>query len=208
MSTEVAPSRSTSFAQVSPPTIVDRAGRWLSSARIRRLLGDVSGRRAADIGCGYDAGLSKQLFASAGSLLLVDVRLDPSLAAPDRVTLIEGELPGVLASVPDESLDVVICNNVIEHLWEPLETLRELHRITAPRGTVVVNVPSWRGKFFLEVAAFRLGVSPREEMEDHKTYFDPQNLWPLLRRAGFMPSDVSCRTHKFGLNTIARCRRA
>ena len=81
---------------------------------------------------------------------------------------------------------------------------RELYRVTAPGGRCVVNVPSWRGKFFLELAAFRLGLAPREEMEDHKIYYDPRDLWPLLvaRRIPPEPASRSAR-HKFGLNTIA-----
>lgn len=197
--------RSTSFAQHSAPSVADRTGRWLSTTKIRRFLGDVTGLRCADIGCGYDAGLSRQLLDTAGSLLLTDLKLSPDLAEPGRVALLEGVLPEVLHDLPPESVDVVIANSVIEHLWEPIDTLREIHRLTAPGGRVVVNVPSWRGKFFLELAAFRFGVSPVEEMEDHKFYFDPRELWPLVRRAGFMPRDISCTRHKFGLNTIACC---
>jgi len=32
-------------------------------------------------------------------------------------------------------------------------------------------------------------------------------LWPLLVRAGFLPSEIKARRHKGGLNTIARCRK-
>ena len=134
-----------------------------------------------------------------------------SIAQPGRgaqVRILEGYLPDVLAAVDDASLDAIVCNNVIEHLWDPDQTIRELHRILAPGGRLVVNVPSWRGKFFLELAAFRLGVAPREEMDDHKTYYDPHQLWPMLIAAGFLPSHVSCRRHKFGLNTIAGCTKA
>jgi SAM-dependent methyltransferase len=136
----------------------------------------------------------------------VDIALDPELRQ-DGVTCLEGYLPDVLGPVAEGSVDAIICNNVIEHLDEPERTLRELHRITAPGGVCVINVPSWRGKFFLEFAAFRLGVAPEEEMNDHKTYYDPKDLWPALVRAGFRPSDVSVRKHKGGLNTIARCRK-
>jgi hypothetical protein len=45
-------------------------------------------------------------------------------------------------------------------------------------------------------------------MDDHKAYYDPRDLWPLLVRAGFRPSDIRCFRHKFGLNTFAECRRA
>src|SRR5205814_7419338 len=93
------------------------------------------------------------------------------------------------------------------HLWEPEALLRECWRIMAPGGTLLLNVPSWRGKRFLETSAFRLGLSPVEEMQDHKMYYDPRDLWPLLVRAGFKPRDIRCFRHKLGLNTFAACRK-
>jgi predicted SAM-dependent methyltransferase len=94
---------------------------------------------------------------------------------------------------------------VLEHLWEPQVMLSECRRLLAPGGTLLVNVPSWRGKRALEFSAFRLGLSPPEEMDDHKAYYDPKDLWPLLVRAGFAPRHIHCSTHKFGLNTFATC---
>ena len=76
----------------------------------------------------------------------------------------------------------------------------------APGGCVLVNVPSWRGKTFLELAAFRLGVAPACEMDDHKMYYDVRDLWPLLVAAGFRPQHIRCFPHKLGLNTFAVCR--
>lgn len=196
--------REASFGQKSAPNVVDRAGRWLSTRRVRRLLGGTVGLRGADVGCGFDGALGRLLFARSAEVLLVDISVDRS--RPDnRITILEGYLPAVLDGVQSGSLDAIVCNNVIEHLWEPAPTLAALHRVLAPGGRLVVNVPSWRGKVFLELAAFRLGVAPKDEMDDHKTYYDPRELWPLLIAAGFMPSAVSCRRHKFGLNTIARC---
>jgi hypothetical protein len=43
-------------------------------------------------------------------------------------------------------------------------------------------------------------------MDDHKNYFDPKDLWPLLVKAGFRPRNIRCFRHKFGLNTFAICR--
>ena len=79
-------------------------------------------------------------------LVLLDVALAPELKEHPRVTVIEGNLPEAMASVPDRSLDVVVCNSVLEHLWEPLTALCEFHRVLGPAGTLLVNVPSWRGK--------------------------------------------------------------
>jgi SAM-dependent methyltransferase len=97
--------------------------------------------------------------------------------------------------------------SVLEHLWDPLGALKELRRLLAPGGVCLVNVPSWKGKRYLELAAFKLGVSPASEMDDHKMYYDVRDLWPLLVQAGFQPSRISCFSHKFGLNTFAACQR-
>jgi SAM-dependent methyltransferase len=188
-------------------TAIDRFGVWLSSRQIHRSVRDFTGRRVADVGCGYRAGIARTLLDRVDRLVLVDVSLDPGLAEHPKVTAIEGWLPNALEGVADRSQDVVICNSVLEHLWEPLATLRELERIVADDGTLLLNVPSWRGKFFLEFTAFHLDSSP-EEMNDHKMYYDPRDLWPLLVRAGFLPRDIRCFRHKFGLNTFARCRKA
>jgi SAM-dependent methyltransferase len=199
--------RTTSFAQERRPGTLDRFGRWLSTLRMRRYLGNVAGRSAADIGCGYDAALGRELFHAATSVLLIDVAIDPALATEQR-TLKCGNLPEILDDVETGSIDAIICNNVLEHLDNPDDTVSQLHRVLSPGGICVVNVPSWRGKRFLELAAFRLGLAPREEMDDHRTYYDPRDLWPLLVRAGFRPSGIKTTRHKFGLNTIARCRKA
>ena len=195
------------YGEVHELSPIDRFGVWLSARQIRRSVRDLTGKRLADIGCGYRATIARSLLDRVERLLLLDVAVDPELAALPRVTVIEGWLPDALAAVPGGSQDVVIANSVIEHLWEPLATLRELERILAPAGLLLVNVPSWRGKSLLEFTAFRLGASP-EEMDDHKMYYDPRDLWPLLVKAGFRPRDISCFRHKLGLNTFARCRKA
>lgn len=186
---------------------VDRFGVWLSSRQINRHVPAFAGKRVADIGCGYQARFARTLLDRVDHLILLDVALDPRLKADPRVTAIEGVLPDALASIPEHAADVVICNSVLEHLWDPLGTLIELRRILAPGGLAVINVPSWRGKWFLELSAFRFGRSPADEMNDHKMYYDPRDLWPLLVKAGFMPRDIRCFRHKFSLNTFAVCRK-
>jgi SAM-dependent methyltransferase len=198
--------RATAYGQARTPSSVDRFGVWLSAWALRRHVPSFAGKRLGDFGCGYHARFARSVLDELQSAVLVDVALADDLAADHRVTAIEGHLPEAIKSVGDGSLDVVLCVSVLEHLWDPLDTLRELRRVVAPGGICLVNVPSWRGKRALELAAFRLGVSPAEEMDDHKAYYDPRDLWPLLVRAGFLPHEISCATHKFGLNTFAACR--
>lgn len=199
--------RKRSFGEDHKLTAVDRFGIWLSSRQIQRHAGDLAGRRLADVGCGYHATFARTLLPTLGRLVLVDVSLAPELKTLERVEALEGALPEVLAPLAPESLDVIVCNSVIEHLADPLATLVEFRRLLAPGGVALLNVPSWRGKRYLELSAFRLGLSPAEEMDDHKMYYDPPQLWPLLVAAGFRPRMIRCFRHKFGLNTFAVCRK-
>jgi hypothetical protein len=79
--------------------------------------------------------------------------------------------------------------------------------VLKPGGLLLVNVPTWRGKFFLEFSAFQLGTSPVVEMDDHKMYYDIRDLWPLLVRAGFRPSRIQLAYHKLGLNLFGVVRK-
>jgi SAM-dependent methyltransferase len=197
--------RATSFGQVGSLSLADRLGRNLSLRKYKKICSKKNIENAADIGCGFHADLAKSLFPNS-NLWLFDLKLDPALAN-DRVTTIEGSLPGSLDCAPAEHFDVVFCNNVLEHLHDPSLLVNEIHRVLRPGGFAYMNVPSWWGKRALEFSAFRLGLSPREEMNDHRWYFDPRDLWPLLVRSGFRPDEITCGRHKLGLNTYAACRK-
>jgi len=198
--------RVSSYGQHRDPTVVDQFGVWLGTLTVRRHA-RFDGARFADFGCGFHASFARTQLAACRSALLVDLALSDELKHHPKVTAIEGSLPDVLPGIGDQSLDVVLCLSVLEHLDDAQETVNHLHRVLAPGGTAIVNVPSWLGKWFLEMSAFRLGWSPAEEMDDHKAYYDPCDLWPMLVRAGFRPSQIHCHRHKFGLNTSAVCRR-
>jgi SAM-dependent methyltransferase len=199
--------REASFGQGYAPTPVDRFGIWLSARQIHRWVPDFADKRVADLGCGYNAAFTRTVLDRVQQAVLVDVALADDLKAHPRVQAIEGGLPESLSALPAGAFDAVMIVSVLEHLWEPLRALQEIHRMLLSGGTCLINVPSWRGKRYLELSAFRLGLSPAAEMDDHKMYYDVADLWPLLVRAGFPPSHIRCFPHKFGLNTFAVCRR-
>ncbi len=199
--------RTQSFAQGYDPSLTDRLGVWLSARQIRRWVPSFAGKRVADIGCGFQASFARSILDQAASVTLVDVSLADDLKRHPKVRALEGALPQTLAPLPGGSLDVAMAISVIEHVWDPVGTLKEIHRLLAPDGVCLINVPSWRGKRYLELSAFKLGFSPKSEMEDHKMYYDVRDLWPLLVQAGFLPSRIQCFTHKLGLNTFAACSR-
>jgi SAM-dependent methyltransferase len=198
--------RDRSYGQDYRASVVDRFGVWLSIRQICRYAESLANKELGDFGCGYHAAFVRRVLPELKRAVVVDFALSPDLKGLPNLTAIEGILPDVLSQVPSSSLDTVLCISVLEHLWDPLTALQECLRIVRPEGTCVFNVPSWRGKRFLEFSAFRLGLSPKDEMDDHKAYYDVKDFWPLLVRAGFRPSNIRCFSHKFGLNTFAVCR--
>lgn len=200
------PPRGAAFGSERSLTPVDRFGIWLSGRSIRRQVGSFSKKRIGDFGCGHEASFSRSVLDAVGSAVLVDVSLAEDLKVHPKIQAIEGSLPGSLSELAAESLDVALCISSLEHLQDPETMVSECRRLLSPGGVFLVNVPSWLGKRFLEFSAFRLGWSPPEEMDDHKMYYDPSDLWPLLRRNGFLPHNIRCFRHKWGLNTFAACR--
>jgi SAM-dependent methyltransferase len=198
--------RQAAFLQNGKATFVDRFGVWLSARQLRRFVPSFAGKRVGDFGCGFQASFARTIVADAAELVLVDVALADDLKHDARVRAIEGTLPEALAALPGGGLDVALAISVVEHVADPARLLAEIRRLLAPGGVALINVPSWRGKRYLELSAFRLGLSPAEEMDDHKMYYDVRDLWPLLVEAGFRPRDIRCFPHKLGLNTFAVCR--
>src|ERR1035438_198013 len=147
-----------SFGQQHRLTPVDRLGIWLSACQLRRYA-RFAGKRVGDIGCGYHANFARTVLDEAAHVRLIDVSLAADLKRHPKISATEGRLPEALAAIPSESLDVVLCVSVLEHLWEPIRTLLELRRMLAPGGVCLLNVPSWRGGGVLGELAIRPGRS-------------------------------------------------
>jgi 2-polyprenyl-3-methyl-5-hydroxy-6-metoxy-1,4-benzoquinol methylase len=197
--------RTRAFGQDYQPTVVDQFGVWLSARQIRKCAGSLKDKAIGDFGCGYNAAFVRTVLADLEHAVVIDSAVADDLKRDPKVTAIEGILPEVLKELPADSLDIVLCISVLEHLWDPQTALAECFRIVRSGGICMFNVPSWRGKWFLEFSAFRLGLSPRDEVMDHKIYYDVKDFWPMLVQAGFLPSNIRCFSHKFGLNTFAVC---
>ncbi len=195
-------SRETSYGE-SPLTLVDRFGVALSRRAVSRAIGDRRALDVLDLGCGYEARMLRALSPRLRSGFGVDVRISDSARNVKRLAFQEGAIEDVVLALSNNSFDVVLILSALEHLADPLDALRHARRLARPGGVVLVNVPTWRGKIFLEFSAFRLGMSPAVEMNDHKMYYDVRDLWPMLVRAGFRPVDLRLTYHKFGLNLFA-----
>jgi SAM-dependent methyltransferase len=188
-------------------TFVDRLGVWLSTRAVSRELPDRSDLEVLDLGCGFRA---TQLIALAPRLkrgVGVDFQIASELSGRDKLTFYEGTIEEGLPKLETQTFDAILLISVLEHLSDPLFVIEAVRGLLKPSGILLVNVPTWRGKSFLEFSAFQLNLSPKLEMDDHKMYYDKRDLWPLLVRGGFNPSLIKLRYHKFGLNLFAVARR-
>lgn len=199
------PRRFGAYGEYDHPALRVAIRDWLVLGGLLRKGAPYVGKRVADVGCGYRAESSRRLRREASSAVLVDLSVADALKHDPRVEVIEAPLPDAMSQIPDQSIDVVMCSAVLEHLDTPLDTLRHFVRVLAPDGIVLISVPFWTAKRPLEFAAFRLGMST-DEMNDHGTYYDPRDLWPLLVKAGFRPQDIHCKKHWLRVNTLAACR--
>jgi len=189
-------------------TLADRLGVWLSQRAIRRHLPTRSDLEVLELGCGYRA---TQLIALKPKLkrgIGVDFQIAPELHMLEKFTFYQATIEEILPKLESETLDVVMLISVLEHLVEPQLVVQSAWRLLRPSGLLLVNVPTWVGKRFLELCAFRLGFSPKVEIDDHKMYYGKRDLWPILVRSGFKPSQIQLRYHKFGLNLFAAAKKA
>ena len=189
-------------------TPVDRLGVWLSQRAIHRHLPRRNDLEVLELGCGYRA---TQLIALEPKLkrgIGVDFQIAPELQTLEKFTFHLGTIEQTLPNLESETVDVVMLISVLEHLLEPQFVVQSAWRLLRPSGLLLVNVPTWVGKRFLELSAFRLGLSPKIEIDDHKMYYGKRDLWPMLVRSGFKPSQIRLSYHKFGLNLFAVAKKA
>lgn len=102
--------------------------RWLAS-EARRAHQDLGAYRVLDVGCGLKP--YEPVFAPyAGAYVGVDTRVDHP-----------ADLIGAVEALPvdDASFEIVLCNQVLEHCDDPAVAVRELRRVTAPRGRVLAS---------------------------------------------------------------------
>ncbi len=54
---------------------------------------------------------------------------------------------------PDESIDKVVCSEVLEHIPEVEDCIEEINRVLKPSGELAISVPSWFSEVLYEYLA-------------------------------------------------------
>jgi len=90
----------------------------------------------------------------------------------------------------DETFDLIVCADVLEHLVDPWTVARGLRRLAEPNATLVASVPNVRHYRSLLRIAFGHGF--RGEIQGpfdstHLRFFTKANLSDLLRQSDWRP---------------------
>lgn len=158
----------------------------LNARNIERLCRDAVRGRAGvelcDLGCG-DALLTERIARAIGAARVAVVETyDPHVAGAEGrgFEVTRDDLNGVL-SLPSASFDVVLANQVIEHLYDTERFLAQAIRILRPSGTLIIsteNPASWHN-----IGALVIGWQPfsLSNVSSRKTGIgNPLSLAPQL----------------------------
>jgi 2-polyprenyl-3-methyl-5-hydroxy-6-metoxy-1,4-benzoquinol methylase len=159
-------------------------GRLISAYRLavmRRVRPLNSSDRLLDVGCSYGAFLSAARSDSGCSTTGVDFD-EGSIARamdPELTRYHTGHITDPVFA--DGQFSVVTFFESLEHHTQPVEALREAHRILEPGGLCVVEVPNFAGFWRRLFGIYWLPLL----MPQHLFHFTPASLAKTFKAAGF-----------------------
>lgn len=144
-----------------------------------------SGAHFLDVGCGNGSFLAQM--RSLG-WEVCGVEPDPKSAGQARAAGLDVRIGGLRESgLPERSFDAVYLSHVIEHLHEPVETLRLCWKLLKPGGKIAIFTPNYNAAGRLRFGALWRGLEPPR----HLVMFTEQSLWQAMERCGFSVSRVT-----------------
>ncbi len=157
-----------------------------------------SNKRVLDVGCstGY---LAKTLRGFGNRVTGIEYDPEAAQAArayAEQVVVADLDQVALDTAVPGQLFDVVVFGDVLEHLRDPLPTLRQARHLLAPGGYVVISIPNVAHgdvRMSLMLGRFpyrRLGLLDAT----HLRFFTRSNLQELLGSAGFAAIQVRTTT--------------
>jgi methionine biosynthesis protein MetW len=164
-------------------------------SRITRRLGADSD--VLDVGCGAGNSYAPSVVAATRSYVGVDV----SVAAVEQAQAagLDARVIDDAAALPfdDESFDLAICVEVLEHLFEPGQVAREIWRVLRPGGALVASAPNavyWRHRLNAMLGRWNPAgdaLSIEQPWRDpHIRFFSLASMERMLLTAGFSTAEA------------------
>jgi len=166
------------------------------------------GERILDLACGTGvvARLAAAEIGAEGTVAGLDVNAEMLRVArsvtPADLSIEWYETSAEAIPLPDDSFDVVLCQMGLQFIPDRLSAMREMRRILAPGGRVVLSVPGPTPKLF-EIMADGLGkhVHPGCASFPEMVFslHDGDQLRDMFRSAGFSEIDIRAETRSLPL---------
>lgn len=166
------------------------------------------GERVLDVACGTGVvtRLAAQRVGANGSVAGLDVNagmlaVARSVTSP-KLGIKWHEASADAIPLPDGAFDVVLCQMGLQFISNKLGALREMRRVLAPGGRLLVNVPGPTPPLFAGMAdALGKHIAPEATAFVHIVFslHDEQELRELMNGAGFREVDVQTSRTKLTL---------
>lgn len=157
--------------------------------RTRELLNRLHPGRGRLLELGSSLGFLLDEFRKDGwDVLGVDPNAAACRVARERLQLPVIEAILERAGLEDSSFDVVLLNHVIEHLDDPLRTIREVNRVLKPGGHFVIETPRYDTLMFKLLGRRERSIS----CNGHIFFFTNRTLRNLYEAAGFRTVRLEC----------------
>lgn len=129
--------------------IGDNFDKWMSDYDVYRrvvlisnYLGDKGqGKSCLEIGCGTGK-ISEVISPRVGSLTVSDISEKLAKGVGTRLNVNWMQQDACSLSIPDDSFDIVISSECIEHVPDPEKALSEMVRVLKPNGVLIVTTPN------------------------------------------------------------------
>lgn len=164
-----------------------------------------------DVGCGAANSYAPALASRADAYVGVDVSSKAVELA--RAGGLDARVIEDAASLPfaDDTFDLVVCVEVLEHLFAPHRAASEARRVLRPGGKLVGSAPNavyWRLRANMVFGYWNpLGDAQSVERpwrDPHIRFFSPRIMDRMLREAGFLRVEVGAHGGRFLDHLTAR----
>lgn len=146
-------------------------------------------RRVLELGCAegaFAAAVKDHTGAEVWGIELNEQAAEHAASVIDRVLV--GDASDRISELPDDYFDAIVCNDVLEHLVDPLAILTRLRYKLKPDGVVVASIPNIRYLPALSKVVFRKDF-PQDDFgifdRTHLRFFTRKSIVRMFRKAGF-----------------------